>query len=348
MKLGMIVRAEDRGLGNLTWEAWRALDPTVTVAIDMGDWARGFAPHKDRYPAAWWTGFNGAAAGGEHLNVRAIADVFSECDVVWSAETFYDWRLPVELHRRGIHTVLHTMPEFHRPECDVVPNVWLPTPWRSQHHPGAPIVPIGVALDRFAGYRAAPPDAPGPLRVLHVAGHRAAMDRNGTGIVVETVGHLREQVALTIRTQDAEVASPGSVGRVTVETIRNSGGDYWEQYAGFHVLLMPRRYGGLSLPVQEAMAAGLAVVMTACEPNAWWPTERVQAARGPELRAPAGPIGTWTCHPADVAVVLDRLARDRDALARQMAESNRWADAYAWDQVAPIWRDTLTEIVDGS
>ena len=38
-------------------------------------------------------------------------------------------------------------------------------------------------------------------------------------------------------------------------------------YAGFDALLMPRRYGGLCLPMNEALFSGLPVFMTNVEPN---------------------------------------------------------------------------------
>lgn len=339
MIVGMIVRAEDRGLGHLTWEAARAIKPAAIVAIDMGEWARGFPPHAERYPPelTTWATFDGHAPRGEHLDVMAVADAFTDCDVVWSAETFYDWRLVRELHRRRIRTVIHTMPEFHREECNAVPNVWLPTPWLAERHPGAPVVPIGVALDRFEHVRPADPFEDGPLRVLHVAGHRAAMDRNGTQTVVESTAHMQQQVHVTIRTQDAEVASPSPGPHVTTDVQRLTGGDYWDAYDGHHVLLLPRRYGGLSLPAQEALGAGLGVVMPACEPNEWWPTVRVHAHRSTALQAPAGEIRTYGCDARDVAQAIDFLASHRDDLANAQRLGRAWAEAMAWDNVVDEW-----------
>ena len=48
--------------------------------------------------------------------------------------------------------------------------------------------------------------------------------------------------------------------------------NYWDNYRG-DVLIMPRRFGGLCLPVNEALAAGMPAIMPNISPNEWLPTE---------------------------------------------------------------------------
>ena len=43
--------------------------------------------------------------------------------------------------------------------------------------------------------------------------------------------------------------------------------DQWRLYAGFNALIMPRRYGGLCLPMNEALTSGLPVIMSNTSPN---------------------------------------------------------------------------------
>jgi glycosyltransferase involved in cell wall biosynthesis len=43
--------------------------------------------------------------------------------------------------------------------------------------------------------------------------------------------------------------------------------DRAELYASFDVLILPRRYGGLCLPMSEALASGLPVIMSNTSPN---------------------------------------------------------------------------------
>jgi hypothetical protein len=43
--------------------------------------------------------------------------------------------------------------------------------------------------------------------------------------------------------------------------------DQWRLYAGFDALIMPRRYGGLCLPCNEALTSSLPVIMSNTSPN---------------------------------------------------------------------------------
>ena len=339
MRIGLIARAENRGLGHITWEVHRHLAPTATLAVSMGELARGFVTHMDRYPDATWVRFDEHGRLPNHA-VSWARD--NQLDVVYSAETFYDWRIVADCTAAGIGTVLHTMPEFHRrPECDTPSTVWLPTPWRELHHLNARLVPVPVATDR-PWARAADPMDMGPLRVLHVAGHAAAGDRNGTQLFLEALAGIRARVHVTVITQDRGLPGVHDVGPgVTLERVLGGVDDYWEMYGGQHVMVMPRRYGGLCLPVQEAMAAGLAVVMPRVSPNTWWPTRLVPAGRGSDREAPAGPIHTANVDVRALAETITTMAKDRQVVADYQAKSREWAQAHSWEALAPTWLAAL-------
>jgi hypothetical protein len=183
----------------------------------------------------------------------------------------------------------------------------------------------------------------GPLRVLHTAGHRAAMDRNGTLLLAEALRWVTRRMHVTITTQDIDVIHPSGIPAcVTIDVKVGQEGEWWEQYAGHHVLVMPRRYGGLSLPCQEAMGAGLAVVMPAVSPNEWWPTIRVPAARHSEIQTGAGPISTCMTDVRELARILDWLADSPEEVALSQVHSLAWADDHSWDRLAPLWLRALT------
>src|SRR5262249_55476915 len=125
-------------------------------------------------------------------------------DVVYSAETFYDWRLVEWARDRGVATVLHVMPELLGAisPAQMPPRLWRPTGWRMSELPaGTEVVPVPVAADRFCDFRPSS-EADGPLRVLHVAGRRAAADRNGTLSLYQALRTVGERVEITITTQD--------------------------------------------------------------------------------------------------------------------------------------------------
>lgn len=347
MKVGLIARAEDRGLGNMTWDFYRHVHPDRTLVVDMGDLARGFAPHLDRYPDGLVVGFDGHRWSDE----AAVRDWLAGLDVVYTAETFYDWRTVVWAREAGVATVVHSMPEFYRHNTDPTlrppTRWWLPTGWRSYQYPEdrTHVVPVPVDLD------AAPRHDPryaGPVRFLHVGGHPAMNDRNGTTIMRRAVSMMREPCEVTMavqasRMQPVRRRPPGVVVRSQIGSLP----DRWDLYRDHDALVLPRRYGGLCLPVQEALASGLAVVMTGCAPNPeTWPILPLPADPGPAMKVAPGLMDTRSVNPRVLAVALDSLAARPPALAQLQAMAREWADGHSWDALLPEYLTRLEEATD--
>ena len=334
MNLGVVARADDRGIGIQSWELCRAMRPAKVLVVDMGELARGFPMHLDRYPGATVAKWDGALP---ELQVRRWLDGL---DVVFSVETLYDWRIAEWAEDAGVATVVQANPEFTRPigEYDHAPTVWWnPTTWRQSHMPpGTQVVPVPVADDRF---RFAPAPESDVLRVLHVAGHAAMADRNGTHLLGQALRYVRGRMQVRIVTQDDRLRLGRVRPTVDLEVVTGGVADYWRLYEDADVLVLPRRYGGLCLPVQEAMAAGLAVVMSDTEPQrSTWPVSLVRSATGvPKLRCPAGRIAQTNARPEAIAAELDALDRDRERLAEMKRRSVEWAQAHRWSVLRPVY-----------
>lgn len=337
MKVGLIARADDRGLGHMTWEFHRHLQPERTLVVrEPGAEAQGFAPHLDRYPDGLVVRFDGGM-----LPEAEVRDWLQGLDVLYSAETFYDWHLVQWAAEAGVATVLHTMPEFHHLHVPPTSSVWAPTPWRIDHLPlPTRLVPVPVATDRFP--MAAPARDPGRLRVLHVAGHRAAADRNGTTQLLQALRYTRQPVHVRLVTQDQALPSAARLP-ANVYVHRETGGvaDYWDLYDDADVLVLPRRYGGLCLPVQEAMAAGLAVVLPDTAPNDWWPALRVPGRERGHITTAAGQLSLYAADPQQLAQLLDQLAADPDLVAAAQLGALAWANLHSWQALAPLYRAEL-------
>ena len=82
-------------------------------------------------------------------------------------------------------------------------------------------------------------------RSLHRATHRQFLRRllNRLSNPLLTIGRLHEL--------PHECAPGGDWVNVRIGGVAN----YWDAYDGYDALVLPRRYGGLCLPVQEGMAA---------------------------------------------------------------------------------------------
>lgn len=340
MKVGVIARATDRGLGIQTWEAARNLDASVLV-VDLDN------PSSRRYPTNHCR-FPGAPivpCETWQLPEAPVRDWLATVDVVYSAETFYDGRLPAWAHDTGTATVLHLNPEFVARDYHArgpKPSAWWSaTSWRLHHLPtGTQVVPFPVALDRWP---APAPAHGGPCRWLHVAGKRALGDRNGTKALTAALPLLTEPCQVTIAYQDEQPPKlPEVPDHVQVE-LAGPVANYWDLYTGHDALVMPRRYGGLCLPVQEAMAAGLAVVMTACPPNTDWPITPVPVLGGRRERMPAGKIEAFTLNPRHLAQAMDSHA-DPATRAAGQTRARRWAAEHSWDALLPDWLERFAAL----
>jgi glycosyltransferase involved in cell wall biosynthesis len=234
------------------------------------------------------------------------------------------------------------MPEFWRgDEVPPVDAVWVPTSWRIDHLPESTrLVPMPVALDRLARQ----PEPKGDvLRVLHVAGHRAAADRNGTQLVLKSAVRMRQRVHLTIAGQDRRLPSYSvrRGGPVSLDTRPGGIADYWRLYEHQDVLLMPRRYGGLCLPVQEGLAAGLVPIMPDVSPNMDWPIVPVPASMNGSIATQGGVLRMAKAKPADLAAAVDRLAADPFRFDRLRGTAGQWAADHSWGALHRLWMDEL-------
>jgi glycosyltransferase involved in cell wall biosynthesis len=101
-------------------------------------------------------------------------------------------------------------------------------------------------------------------RILHIGGKAASQDRNGTQTVIDMLRHSRADYELVIRSQ-SELNINYKDSRLTVEVGNIDSRS--EMYNGFDAMVMPRRYAGLCLPMNEALVSGLPVFMTDISPN---------------------------------------------------------------------------------
>lgn len=330
LRLGAIVRADHRGLAYQTGEFYRAMRPDVTVAVDISKlprgerWPQDFTQYPDAIVTEW------SPPEGIHFSHEALQALLS-CDVIYSAETLYDDRLPRLAKRRGVATVRHINCELYWPEGESHP--WYPTSWRLPNRPEGPTVPVPVPDDKIRG-------PAGEGLVLHVAGWKAANDRNGTQLIRNAVRatpdvkwRVTSQYGRPVSTKDTNVEIVGDIE------------DRWEMYDGCSMLVLPRKYGGLCLPAQESAARGLAVVMTDTEPQNGWPIELLPIQRSFPVRKRHVDIGSLHfTSPKDIAAAVENLTGQ--ALLEAQERTVGWAQSLAWSKWADTYRMMLHQAAE--
>lgn len=340
MKIGMIARCENRGLGNLTREWYEHMNPDL-VMLWMP--SHDLPLHKDWYPGALWM-----PHGADYEN--DVREALSEIDVLYSAETMYDWRIAQWARDAGCKTVCHMMPEYFRAEHFIeVDQWWTPTRWRLNHLPRSTrVVPVPIATKRYEVPEKLEID--GPIHWLHPAGARARKDRNGTMLFLQALGHLREQHVVTVASQDAihSMLGPAMTRNVEMRWL-DEVDHYWENYQGQQAVVLPRKYGGLCLPALEGMGAYCALLMTNAKPQQdEWPIIALPTDYSGEIHLyNEHRIPLAISQPEAIAASMDACARQPEVIAHARARSYNFARQNSWEVLEPMIRYELERVVMG-
>ncbi len=246
-----------------------------------------------------------------------------------------------------------------------VDELWVPSEFVRRMYLGAGLderqvvtIPNGVDLERFSpeGARSELDGATG-LRFLFVGGliwrkghdvllaawRRAFAGRDDVTLVVKDVG-----VGGVYRNGDRDdmraYAAAGELPRVQLIEDELSGEELAALYRACDLLVHPYRGEGFAMPVLEAMACGLPVVVTDggptdefCPPQAGW---RIRASRAPFPSDHVDALATlgrpWVLEPdADhLAECLLAAAADPQERARRGLAAREAAAALSWDAVA--------------
>lgn len=339
MKIGMLGRACSRGLSTQSWDWYRHIHPDRTIVVDVGMDSSPF-PMVLPYPDAW-----------KVLRVDDLAPQWDEfvdgLDVVWTAETSYDYGLFTAARAAGCATVVHANNEFMhwhdgslpRPDLFLAPSLWGFDDWPS---PKA-YVPFPVDRERF----------PFKLRTeartfLHVAGMATRNDRNGTALVMEAALRVREPMRLVIVSQHNVTPSYRMPHHVELVIREGNPADNRELYSDGDVLVLPRRFGGLSLPMNEAMSLGMPVIGTRRRPEADFlphATLAHVASRQP-MKSQGGIIQLEHADPVELAAIMDRLSTSPEEVEQLSRWSDQVAEQMSWTTLEPAMRAALAKAVD--
>jgi len=268
MRLGIIARSDNTGLGNQTRNIVNMLKPDKILLID----SRPFNENK-QHPE-WYVGYPCITTQRGFASREEIVEFLDGLDVVFTCESFYSNLFLALAEKRHVKTINQYNYEF----LDLIkdPNQRMPSMllspslWNINHvmdivdgntmvaHLPPPIDPHNFAVPRENNMSKT------HNRILHIAGKFASKDRNGTSTVIDMLKYSTAEYELVIKSQtpiDADCTDP----RLTIDTFNTENNA--DLYDGFDAMVLPRRYAGLCLPMNEALMSGLPVFMTDISPN---------------------------------------------------------------------------------
>ncbi len=348
MRIGLIARADRTGLAVQTYEFSRHIECAKILVVDISR-LNGQKNNFGLYPGA--KKISGepypettVSAG---LPSNAVIDAFLDgLDLVFTCETPYSYYLFEAARRRGVKTVLQynfelfdhlAEPGLPKPDLFAAPSLWR---YNEVPFPNKCFLPVPVNRDLL------PPRQITELRtVLHIAGNPAMEDRNGTRTVLDAWQHVKSPTKLVVRSP-RRIPHTSRDPRVRVDTADRPW--YHELYSGADALVMPRKFGGLCLPLNEALSCGMPVVMSDVAPqNGFLPPVMLVPARRDRKAMAKVPIDVHEVSPADLAARIDELAANPDRVAEASADADDLAASMSWKRLHPIYIDTFAAVVAG-
>ncbi|HYE70420.1 MAG TPA: glycosyltransferase [Aquabacterium sp.] len=274
-------------------------------------------------------------------------------DVVLWFETAWDWSAPVAAKQRGVKTALCPMYEWtpRRPPC-WFDKVLCPSALDYDYFKPGGLA--GFTMPCEVRALAIPVDPSTwklrteAKRFLHNAGHIGHREHKGTRQVLEAVRHVRSDLTLTVRAQhDSGIRQMmrevfGSDSHPKIDLVA---GEIPRErlFADHDVYVAPEKLNGLSLPLQEARAAGMLVVTTDRYPaNQWlpdWPLIPVEKFERACISSSYLELDEAVVRPEAIAGVLDSVC---GMDIREYSEQGRaWAEAHSWAALKDAWREAL-------
>ena len=320
-KLGLIVRNDNGGLAAQTGDFYTHMQPHKTMLVNLDAYSDSRHTDESLYP--------NATIVRNFPTVIEWDEWLTDLDVVFTVECPYEPNLYKMARERGIKTVeqynfewsaFHQDPELPKPDLLLAPSSWR----MQEMEKYGTVKYLHVPVDRQKFPFKVKHEA---KKFLHIAGHKTFGDRNGTAILLEALPYIKSDVKITIRTQD-DLPRPYTDSKLTI--VRNDVADRRDLYNDEDVLILTRKYGGLSLQLNEAMSLGMVPIMLDIPPqNKYLDPRCLVPATLKETTMIKTPIDVYECTPQALAEKIDELA-ESNKIPYLSKESNEYARKRDW------------------
>lgn len=351
MRVGTLCYATDSGLGVLAKAFYDHGIVTHPLVVRHAH----HPTHDDWYPGAPQTPVR-------PIDVLTARDLCRSVDVMLFFETPFDWSLIPYCREHGIKTVLMPMYECTPRILPAMPDLFVcPSLLDLRYFPNGGRLAAGDSVDEVVSVHIpVPVDVPWRKRerarvFVHNAGHGGLKGRNGTRELLEALWLCNclkgtGDARFIIRSQKPlpeDVGPRGDLcGRLTWQTGTVPAADL---YAEGDVFVFPEKFNGLSLPLQEARAAGMLVMATERFPNNTYlpkgPLIPVAGYRPNRIGAAYTEFKEAVVDPKEIAAKIDDWY-DRD-ISDYSEGGKQWAETMSWGALGPKYRTVLGDLVAG-
>ena len=336
MRVGSVVYATDQGLGILA-KSFRDHGVVTDVAVVRHG--------RHQTHMVWYPGALEIADLRSPQSQTALKFFCQDMDVMLFFETPFMWELMEACRSMRVKTVLMPMHEcLHQRIWTCPPDLFLcPSLLDFQVVSGR-----GVRAE----FLPVPVEVPWRLReraevFVHNAGHGGLRGRNGTAELLQAWRLIESPARLILRSQGRQDWPPyPELLSKDIELVQETV-PYERLWDSGDVFVFPEKFNGLSLPLQEARAAGLLVVTTDRFPdNSWLPSLPLvepSSYRRARIGPPYQEFEEAVIDPRKIAEAVDSwYGRD----IRDYSESGQdWAERSSWAALGPKYLALLESLL---
>lgn len=264
-RLGLCVFGSQTGLGYQTYNYYKFLKPSAVLGIDISK-LNNMPVNRAWYPKStrWTDGFPSKE------DCEWLVD---NSDVILVAETPLTYYLFEYAEKKRVKTILVPNFEFNdyfqnpnlpQPSVFALPSLWNVKRMSPKMFPQVINLPVPVDTSILPNRKIKAANT-----FFHIAGRPAINDRNGTLYFIEACKRAakiipKAKYLLYCQDPNQQITEALKDSPVTLmPEVKN----YADLYKKGDVLILPRRFGGLCLPCNEALGSGIPVLMPDIDPN---------------------------------------------------------------------------------
>lgn len=331
MRVGSIGYATCQGLGLLLKDFYD--NGVVTDIVTV---------HQRCYTNYDW--YRGPVTNIKGFDSQVCREFIRSMDTMFFFETPFDRGLIDHCRNIGVKTVLMPMYECYRDDWGTPDVIINPSLLDQAYFPRGKFIPVPVP--RWVKWR----EREQAKVFVHNAGHGGLKGRNGTLELLRAMEHVKSPIRLIVRSQDPVRLRLPPITRKRIEKdkrvefqIGNLPKE--ELYEEGDVFIFPEKFNGLSLPLQEAKAAGMLVMATDRFPiNTWTNQDPLIPVSGKrKTRILSLSIDEAIVSPRDIASTIDKwYGQD---IRSYSFEGRVFGNTMTWESLKPVYLGEITHTV---